>query len=338
MRVPSALRRNRTSCGGASSTPDRPATLRRITRTLSAVARSARLGHAPTVRGTGSRAEEVAVPQREGGRPPRQVAAQASDVVEEAARPLRLAARVGLVAYGLVHLVLAALIAQVALGERERADKKGALQEIAETTAGRLLLWVVVAGLVALVITRLVEALSEIRTARGPGGRRRGGRIAVALGEAVVFAVLARSAATIAQAEGGDSFSRSVVAGLFDLPGGPFLVGLVGAAVAAAGVYAVQRGVRRSFLHDLAPPARLRRLVTALGAVGWTALGVAAGTVGSLLIVAAVQFDPTQPVGLDGGIRTLADEPFGPALLLALAAGLAVFAVFCLFDARYRTE
>lgn len=261
----------------------------------------------------------------------------ARDVAEQAERSLGLAARVGLVAYGLVHLVMAGLIAQVALGQRERADKKGALAEIAETTAGRMLLWVVVAGLAALVVVRLVAAVSTLRAARGSTGRR-AGRVAVDLGEAVVFAVLARSAATIAQAEGGDSFSKSVVARLFDLPGGPFLVGLVGLAIVAAGVYAVQRGVRRSFLDDLAPPARLRTLVTVLGAVGWTALGAAAGTVGSLLVVAAVQFDRAQPVGLDAGIRTLADEPFGPALLLALAAGLAVFAVFCLFDARYRTE
>lgn len=125
------------------------------------------------------------------------------------------------------------------------------------------------------------------------------------------------------------------MATLFGLPGGPFLVG---AAVVAAGVYAVVRGVRCSFLDDLAPPARLRRTVTVLGAVGWTALGVAAGTAGSLLGVAAVQFDPARPVGLDAGIRALADEPYGPALLLAPAAGLAVFAVFCLFDARYRTD
>ena len=37
-------------------------------------------------------------------------------------------------------------------------------------------------------------------------------------------------------------------------------------------------------------------------------------------------------------IRALADQPFGPGLLLLLAGGLGVFAVYCLFDARYRTE
>ena len=54
----------------------------------------------------------------------------------------------------------------------------------------------------------------------------------------------AKPAATIAQAEGGDSFSKSVVAALFGLPGGPFLVGLVGVALVAAGGYAVVHGLR----------------------------------------------------------------------------------------------
>lgn len=256
------------------------------------------------------------------------------EIAARAARTLHLLARVGLVAYGLVYAIVAGLIAQVAVGQRERADKKGALQEIAETGFGRALLWVVVAGLAALAVTRAISAVTTLR-ARHDGWVR---RLAVDLGEAVVFAVLARSAATIAQAEGGDSFSRSVVAGLFGLPGGPFLVGLVGVALVAAGGYAVVRGVRRSFLEEMTVPPGLRPAVTVLGAVGWTALGVAGGTAGVLLVVAAVRFDPAAPVGLDAGIRALADEPFGPALLLALAVGLAVFAVFCLFDARYRTE
>jgi hypothetical protein len=257
------------------------------------------------------------------------------DVAEQAAKPVRLLARVGLVAYGVINFIVAALIVQVALGDHERADKKGALQEIAETGLGRALLWVVVVGLAALVVVRLVDAVSAYRRF---SGRRRVGRMAVAVGEAVVYAVLARSAATIAQAQGGDSFSKSVVAALFGLPGGPFLVGLVGVALVAAGGYAVWHGVRRGFLADLALPSRLRTPVTVLGTVGWTALGAAGGTAGVLLVAAAVQFDPAAPVGLDAGIRALADQPFGSVLLLVLAAGLAVFAVFCLFDARYRTE
>ena len=202
---------------------------------------------------------------------------QAGDVVEQAAKPVRLLARVGLVAYGLIHLVVAALIVQVVFGDHERADKKGALQEIAESGSGRVLLWVVVAGLAALVVLRLVDAVSAYRRL---DGWRRVGRMAVAAGEAVVYTVLARSAATIAQAEGGDSFSKSVVAALFGLPGGPFLVGLVGVALVAAGGYAVVHGLRRDFLRDLALPPRFRTPVGVLGTVGWTALGAAGATAG----------------------------------------------------------
>ena len=86
-----------------------------------------------------------------------------------------------------------------------------------------------------------------------------------------------------------------MVAKLFGLPGGPFLVGLVGVVLVAAGGYAVVHGVRRDFLRDLALPPRFRTLVTVLGTVGWTALGVAGGAAGGLLIAAAVQFDPRLP-------------------------------------------
>ena len=44
---------------------------------------------------------------------------------------LRSVGRVGLVSYGVVHVLIAALAVQVALGDRERADKKGALQAVA---------------------------------------------------------------------------------------------------------------------------------------------------------------------------------------------------------------
>lgn len=43
--------------------------------------------------------------------------------------------------------------------------------------------------------------------------------------------------------------------------------------------------------------------------------------------------DLALPAGLRRPVAVL-----GPVLLLLFAAGLAVFAAFCLFDARYRTE
>ena len=53
-------------------------------------------------------------------------------------------------------------------------------------------------------------------------------------------------------------------------------------------------------------------------------------------MVAAVTYDPAVPTGLDAGLQAMADEPYGPLLLVLLALGLIAFGVYCLFDARYR--
>ena len=85
-----------------------------------------RVGANPAFRALFARhpAEEVAVTQSGARDRPAGEQVRPGDVAEQAAKPVRVVARVGLVAYGLVNLVLASLIAQVALGRRERADKK----------------------------------------------------------------------------------------------------------------------------------------------------------------------------------------------------------------------
>lgn len=271
---------------------------------------------------------------RDPGRDTGDVDRAARDAVDSA--PVRGLGRVGLLAYGAVHLTVAGLTAQVAFGAREQADKKGALAAIAATVPGLVLLWVVTAGLVALVVWQLAEAVWGHR--RVPV-RQRVRRTAVNLAEAALFGVLAKSAASVAASGGAPSPEPSFAATVFALPGGAVLVGLAGAALVAGAGYAVHRGVTHAFLRELdlrgAGLAR-SQLVTRVGQAGWTALGVAYGIPGVLLVVAAARFDPAQPTGLDAALQAVADEAYGPVLLLVLAFGLATFGVHCLFDARYR--
>lgn len=255
---------------------------------------------------------------------------------EQAGVALRTIGRVGLVSYGVVHVLIAALAVQVALGDRERADKKGALQAVASTGPGVVLLWVVTAGLVALVVWQLAEAALGHR---GSPPRQRALRVAINLAEAGLFGVLAYSAASVAAKGGEPSSSPSFATVVFGLPFGPLLVGLAGAGVVVGAGYAVRRGVHHTFLRELdLRGAGLRRStrVTRIGQVGWTALGVAYGVPGVLLVTAAVRYDPAQPTTLDAGLQAVADQPWGPPLLVLLALGLVAFGVYCLYDARYR--
>jgi hypothetical protein len=99
-------------------------------------------------------AEEFANDAEEFGRDAEEFADDAEESAEEVAgsASMRVAARAGLVANGLMHLVVAWLAVQVAFGRNERADQGGALQTVAAQPFGRELLWLVTAGSVAVVV------------------------------------------------------------------------------------------------------------------------------------------------------------------------------------------
>ncbi|MFE3451825.1 DUF1206 domain-containing protein [Nonomuraea sp. NPDC059194] len=58
-------------------------------------------------------------------------------------------------------------------------------------------------------------------------------------------------------------------------------------------------------------------------------------TAGVLIGQAAITYDPDRAVGIDGALKSLADTPAGPWLLVAVAVGLVLFAVYCLAEARW---
>lgn len=251
--------------------------------------------------------------------------------------PVRLLARTGLLAYGVVHLLIAWLAVQVALGGGGKADKNGALQAIAVSTGGRWVLWITAVGLGALVIWQLAEA---VWGQQQRGARRWLGRT-VHVAEAVLFGYLAYAAARIAasHAAPSDASQRFLVARVLTQPYGKHLVTAGGLGVLIVAIVLVHRGLTRDFRRNLdlssAEPA-MRRIAVRLGQIGYAALGVVYGIAGALVVVAAVRSDPGKATGLDTALKTLAAQPYGVVLLLIVAAGLAAFGVFAVLDARYR--
>ena len=114
---------------------------------------------------------------------------------------------------------------------------------------------------------------------------------------------------------------------------------LAGLGIVAVAVYLVHRGVARTFADDLdlagAEP-HARAAAIRFGQVGWPGLGGAYGIVGLLIVYSAVTYDPKKATGMDTALKTLAGQAYGTVLLLMVAAGLACFGAYCLFDARYR--
>lgn len=252
-------------------------------------------------------------------------------------------ARIGLVAYGVVHLLLAWLAVQLAWfqGDDDPADQSGALAQLAEQPLGRPLLWLLAVGLVALAAWQAAEVLRWRGRLSSSGDARKKAveKTGKAVAKAVLYAVLAVLAVRIASGAPSSGGGQQQVAGVFGWPAGRWLVGLVGLAVLGVGAYLVHKGVSKRFLEEIdlreASP-QTTRLVTRLGQAGFPAKGLALGVVGGLLVYAAVTFDPARATGgLDGALRTILSAPFGQVLLTLVALGIAAFGAYCLVRARY---
>ncbi|SEP15735.1 DUF1206 domain-containing protein [Trujillonella endophytica] len=254
-------------------------------------------------------------------------------------------ARVGLLAYGVVHLVLAWLALQLAWGgggSSESPDQSGALATLADSPVGKPLLWVVAIGMIALAVWQLAEVLRWRSGWSASGDRRKKAvtKSVKAVVKAVVYAALAVLAIRTVTGSGGSGGQQEQQAteGVFGLPAGRWLVGLAGLVLIGVGLYYVHKGVTKRFLEQLdlssAAPGT-RRLVERVGLVGFPAKGIAFTVLGGMLVYAAVTFDPNKAAGLDGAMRTILDAPFGQFLLTLVALGIAAYGVFCLIRARY---
>jgi hypothetical protein len=266
---------------------------------------------------------------------------EASAVPHQVTRsaPFQLAARGGLVAYGVVHLLFAWLAVQVAFGELEggKADKTGALQSISANAGGAVLLWLIAVGLGVSTLWQLFEAVTGSWSDRQERWSR-----ASNLGEAVLFGYLSYSAGKLAAGSAASSTDQAqlgLIGSLLNQPWGKPVVVVIGLAAVAAGVFVARHGFTRRFSreHDLgkASPG-MRRTVGRLGQTGYIALGAVYGIAGALVVVAAVRSEPKKATGLDVALKTLAAQPYGSVLLVVIAMGLATFAVYTFLDARYR--
>ncbi len=251
-------------------------------------------------------------------------------------------ARIGLIAYGVVHLLLAWLALQLAWGggSGQSADQAGALATLAEQPLGRPLLWLLAVGLVALAAWQAAEVLRWRSRLSSTGDARKKAleKVVKSVAKAVLYAVLAVLAVRAATGGGGGGGGQQSAAGVFGWPAGRWLVALVGLVVIGVGVYLVHKGVSKRFLEEVdlgSASPQTTRLVTRLGQAGFPAKGVALGVVGGLLVYAAVTFDPARAGGLDGALRTILGAPFGQVLLTLVAVGIAAFGAYCFVRARY---
>jgi hypothetical protein len=260
----------------------------------------------------------------------------------ERSKPFRWAVRAGFAARGITYGVIGGLAIAIALGagtDGTAPNQQGALALIDRSVMGRVGLVVICAGVLAYALWKLFQGAFG----RGPEG---GGSPAVIdrlgnLGGGIAylgfFAVAVR---VLAGSSGNSSRAPSHAAsGVLGWPGGPAIVAIAGGGLMAISLYQLYDAISAGFADESKTgqmEARERRLFMTIGRIGLSARAVVFVLIGYFLLRTALDYSPGEATGVDGALARLHHQALGPLLVSLVGAGLLVFAVFSLFEARYR--
>jgi hypothetical protein len=248
-------------------------------------------------------------------------------------------ARAGLVARGVVYIVIGVLAIKLALGDGGKTtNQQGALQTIAKQPFGTVLLIMVAAGLAGYATWRLLRAA----LGHGAEGGDEDAKERIdGLVSGIGYAALCATAVQILAGSGGGGGSDpdKTTGGVLGWPGGTWLVAIAGAIIIGVGLEQGYKAFKRKFLEDSKTGEmshRVRQGLTALGVAGYLARMVVFTLIGYFLIKAALDYDPDKAIALDGALAHLGQSSYGPILLGAVAAGLVCFGTYSIVDARFR--
>ncbi|MGH3208978.1 MAG: DUF1206 domain-containing protein [Trebonia sp.] len=250
---------------------------------------------------------------------------------------MHVLARAGLVARGVIYILIGWVAILVAVGHSSReADQAGALQLLAGKPYGLVSLWLLGTGFAGYALWRFSEAAFGVTGEKNGAGPR-----LKSLARGLVYAAFAYLTFQIIAGVHSNEATKQqdVTASVMHHAGGRWLVGIVGLIIVIAGVALIAQGIRRKFMRQLETSRmtrRERRIVEWLGVIGTTARGVVFALAGVLVIDAAVTYTPSKARGVDGALLALRNQPFGEFLLLLAALGLLIFGIYGLCEARWR--
>ncbi len=250
--------------------------------------------------------------------------------------------RAGLVSRGILYAVIGVIAIRIATGGGgPKADNQGAVAAIARQPFGRVLVAALALGLLGHAVWRLAQGALD-RDDEGDDAQslaKRGGQVVRGLWYAALAVVTGSKLFGPAGGGGGGKSEDKATSGVLGLPLGRYLVYAGALAFLGAALFNLYRAVTTDFEKHLrkGKMSDFEKAATkAIGILGHLARFVVWTLVALFLGRAAWQFDPQEAVGLDGALRKLAGQPYGSALLLAVAIGLLCYSLYCFAQARYR--
>lgn len=248
-------------------------------------------------------------------------------------------ARGGYAARGLVYVLLGGLALMSAIWGGSGADGSSeALSSILQLPFGRIIMGVVAIGLFGHVLWRLAQGLLDAdnvgRDAKGVVGRI-GSLISAGANVFLALAAFDMAVGNRSGGSGGEGESEAS-AWLLQQPFGPYLLGIVGFGVVAAGAVQVWKGGAAGFRKRIDLPSRHKAWMDLVCRFGLIARGVLMMVVGGFVAYAAWTVSPEQAGGISDALEYVHELPYGRLLYGLAALGLVAFGGYSIIQGLYR--
>ena len=272
----------------------------------------------------------------------REIKADAKKAAKDAAfSPLmeRLA-RLGYGVKGFLYIAIGFISISGALGKSSTpADQIGAIVAFSKLPYAELLLWVILVGLISYSIWGVIRAvLDPFHKGRDLKGLLARAGYLVSAATYASFALPTYHLIIGARGGTGANGTVEMVSKVMAMPMGRWIVGAIGLAAIAAGLYQLYMGYKMDFEKQFKPyaitPDQLR-IAKQLGRYGTMARGVVFAIVGFFVTLAAYQANASHAQGFDGALDYLAKQPYGLWLLAIIALGLIAFGIYSVMSAAW---
>lgn len=237
---------------------------------------------------------------------------------------LEILTRLGFAARGLLYIVIGVLVMRAGRAE----DHAGVIEYVADG-AGRWLVFAMAAGFIGYGLWRLADAALGIEC---KGDEKEAMKRFAAGISSAVHLYLAKQALEVALGDSRltENGAQHQARELLQLPGGQVMLGLVAALLLAAGAYQLVVASKCSFLAKLDERVR-ETWVKWLGRAGYAARGIVFLIAGYFAARAALAERSSQVGGIEQALEWLSSPTD-----TIVAAGLLLFGIYALIEARYR--
>jgi hypothetical protein len=248
---------------------------------------------------------------------------------------LRVYARLGLVAYGIVYTLMSTLAFLSAIGyTRRKSGQAAAFNLIHEQPFGKVLLFIMGVCMIGYVILRFFQAFKDTRH-KGSGLRGIAVRCAY-MAIALTYLALSYYCFKLAlNKPDNGNYQADLVGSILLNDYGTLIVTGISAGFLAAAIYQIWRGVSRNFMKQVdLYHTEFKTTFMTIGMIGFVARGIVFAVISWLFCKAALKGGSNKTEGTDGAFNFVR-ENFGSWIMAVMALGFLAYALFLFVRAKH---